>query len=461
MERIILTGFRGTGKTVVGLKLAKRLSVPFIDTDAHVEEMMGLSVSEIFKNFGEEVFRKAESEVIAGLPEYSSVVSTGGGAVMDPVNVRNFRAGSTVFMLCTTLDLIEERISGSERPSLTVFPLHDEILVLLRERMPAYISSADYCIDTDTLSVDEVSAKIINILKNGLAGSEERKSGLDFMRQISLPAPESETVERLLTEPDSPPLRLCGIAGNPCFHSKSPGIYNRLFEEYRLNFHYTWFQYEDAGEIIRHARAMDVRGISVTIPHKQAVIPYLDSIDAHAEAIGAVNTVLHCGGKMYGSNTDWIGVRRPLEGHEGEVGVVFGAGGAAMGAVYAMKDLGMDVTVLNRNEDRAAEVAERFGCSSGALNDFGSLSPDVVVNATPVGMGKNGGSILTRDQLRESMTVFDLVYTPPKTPLLILAGAAGCTCISGEEMFVHQLCEQFRIFTGIEVEPGHVREMMK
>ena len=179
------------------------------------------------------------------------------------------------------------------------------------------------------------------------------------------------------------------------------------------------------------------------------------------KAIGAVNTVLNCGGKMYGSNTDWIGVRRSLEGHDGEAGVIFGAGGAAMGAIYGMKDLGMDVTVLNRNRDRAAEVAERFGCSFGGPDDFDSLSPDVVVNATPVGMGKNGGSILTRDQLRESMTVFDLVYTPPKTPLLSLAGAAGCTCISGEEMFVHQLCEQFRTFTGIVVEPGHVREMMK
>ena len=283
MERIILTGFRGTGKTVVGMKLAKRLLVPFIDTDARVEEMMDLSIPEIFKDLGEEVFRKAESEVIAALPKISSVVSTGGGAVMNPANVCNFRAGSTVFMLCTTLEIIEERISGSERPSLTVFPLHDEISALLRERMPAYISSADYCIDTGTLDVDEVCDKIIYIVKNGLAGRKERKSGLDFMIEISFSAPESEKVKSILTEPESPPLRLCGIVGNPCFHSKSPAIYNRLFEEYALNFYYTWFQYDDVGEIIRHARGMDVRGMSVTIPHKQAVIPYLDSIDAHAK----------------------------------------------------------------------------------------------------------------------------------------------------------------------------------
>jgi shikimate dehydrogenase len=257
--------------------------------------------------------------------------------------------------------------------------------------------------------------------------------------------------------------RLCAIIGNPCRHSRSPQIYNQLFSRFNLNYYYARIEWPDLSAIMREVRRLQVRGLAVTIPFKQSVIPYLDQMDRAATGIGAVNTVVQCGGTLHGYNTDWIGIQRPLLSRgagEGMQAIVLGAGGAAAAAIYALQDLGMKVTVLNRTPARAELLAQIFGCGYGDLSRFQSLSPEVVINATPVGMEPRGGTLLTRDDLAPGMTVFDLVYTPPRTELLTEAGKAGCTCISGVEMFVHQLCAQFRIMTGIPVSYDDVRKML-
>ena len=155
---------------------------------------------------------------------------------------------------------------------------------------------------------------------------------------------------------------ICGITGYPCSHSRGPALWNHLFTHYGLPYFYTFFEWPDIGEVMRTARALGIRGLSVTIPFKEAVVGYLDEIDDDARAIGAVNTVVQCGGVFHGYNTDWLGIRAPLEDLRGARAAVLGAGGAAAAAVYALLSLGMEVTVLARTVERAERLASRFGC---------------------------------------------------------------------------------------------------
>ncbi|HQC34236.1 MAG TPA: bifunctional shikimate kinase/shikimate dehydrogenase, partial [Methanoculleus sp.] len=171
--------------------------------------------------------------------------------------------------------------------------------------------------------------------------------------------------------------------------------------------------------------------------------------------------VIRCGGRMYGYNTDWLGVRAPLAHRRGGRAVVLGAGGAAAAAVYALLSLDMDVTVLARTPDAARRLAERFTCRWGGLDEFRGSDADVVVHATPVGMEPDTRSLLSASDFRAGTTVFDLVYTPPETPLIRAAKEAGCETIPGTEMFVHQAVAQFRLMTGIAVTPELVREMLR
>jgi len=203
------------------------------------------------------------------------------------------------------------------------------------------------------------------------------------------------------------------------------------------------------------------RGVSVTIPFKQEIIPLIDEVDEHAaQQIGAVNTVVFACGTSRGYNTDWIGVRKPLVDLKGSKAVLLGAGGAAAGAAYALTDLDMDVTILNRTPEKAKVLAERFGCRWGGLADFDSIHPDVVVNSTPLGMKPGDLSPLREDQLHKGMTVFDLVYTPPVTPLIEAAQRAGCTTITGTEMFIGQAKEQFYLFFGIDIPEEKIRGLL-
>ena len=164
-----------------------------------------------------------------------------------------------------------------------------------------------------------------------------------------------------------------------------------------LNYHYTWFEDPELDEIMDVARAVDAKGLSVTIPFKQDVIQYLDEIDEHAaQQIGAVNTVVFACGTGIGYNTDWLGVRKPLVSLKGAKAVLLGAGGVAAGAAYALTDLDMDVTILNRTPEKAKKLAERFGCAWGSWDKFEQIKPDLVVNATPLGMQPDTRNPLAR-----------------------------------------------------------------
>jgi shikimate dehydrogenase len=254
--------------------------------------------------------------------------------------------------------------------------------------------------------------------------------------------------------------RLCAVAGHPIGHSRSPALFSRLIRLYGLPYTYTRIDSADPEAVLGLAARLNLRALSVTLPLKEAVVPYCDTLSPDAAAIGAVNTIVRCGGRVHGSNTDWLGIRAPLSSLAGSRAVVLGAGGAAAAAVYALVSLGMEVTVLARDSVKAAALAARFAASSGALAAFDPAAADVVVNATPVGMAPDTSSLLRGSQLRPGMTVFDLVYTPAETPLIRSARKVGATAIPGTALFAHQAAAQFEAFFGIRVPITVVEEAL-
>jgi shikimate dehydrogenase len=462
MKRIVFCGFRGTGKTDVGMRVAEQTGLAFLDTDTLIEQKTGRSIPDIFHDDGEERFRAVEREVIAGLPKTDAVISTGGGVVIDPANVEALRRDSVVFVLHADIDTIGARLKKKPRPPLTSLPLREEIAEILDRRRQHYQAIADFCIDTTGTTPAVAAAMVLQVLQHGTLEKKYRVPCMNFFRSGRIPPRCMEPLEKILGDHPSDPLKkLTGVAGYPCAHSRGPHLFNALFCRYGLDYHYTWFEDPELDEIMSIARHLDIKGLSVTIPFKQDVIRYIDEVDEHAaQQIGAVNTVVFSCGTARGYNTDWIGVRKPLVDKKGSRAVLIGAGGAAAGAAYALVDLDMDVTILNRTPARAKELAERFGCKWGEPGDFDAIRPDVVVNTTPLGMKPDDRMPVREDQLNRDMTVFDLVYTPPVTPFIEAARRVGCTTITGTEMFIGQAREQFYLFFGIDVPAETIREIL-
>ncbi len=458
-NRIVLIGYRGTGKTTIGKRLAELLDLLFCDTDQEIENTRGVSIPRIFAESGEEAFREIEHDIITAIPPNISIVSTGGGAVLDPENREFLRRKSTIFWLTADPKKIYERIQGSDRPALSSLPLLSEIEETLFARTPLYRSLADFTIKTDTKSIDTCVREIAFLYASG---GEVMKTREDWIFGNPLPAScNPDAMRNLIATIDNPRVRIFGILGYPCGHSRSPLVWNRLFSQFGMdNALYTWFEQKTPDLIMQTAYAMGIKGLSVTIPHKETVMPYLDEIKHDAKTIGAVNTILFSEERSFGFNTDWLGIYRPLEGYTGGSACVIGAGGAASAAVYALMMRGFEVTILNRTEKRAEDLARRFGCSSGPLGDRDVSSYDLVLNTTPVGMHPDTAIPVNPDTLHPGMTLFDLVYTPERTPFIIAGEKKGCVTIPGTAMFIYQLTEQFTILTGLRVSVDRVREIL-
>ena len=463
MRRVVFCGFRGTGKTAIGKIVAGRLGLPFLDTDTLIEQKTGRTIPGIFHEEGEERFRAVEREVVAALPDRDVVVSTGGGVVLDPANMEHLRAGSVVLVLHADIDTIEERLKRKPRPPLTDLTLREEIAELTDRRRQHYHAASDFCIDTSESTPEAAAESVMRILEHGVVPQKHRAPCLKFFKTGRIPPLCLKKIEEILADtPHDPLTRLIGVAGYPCAHSRGPALFNALFVQYNLNYHYTWFEDPELEEIMTVARHLDVKGLSVTIPFKQDVMAYVDEVDEHAAiGIGAVNTVVFACGTATGYNTDWIGVRKPLFDLKGATAVLLGAGGAAAGAAFALMDLDMKLTILNRTPENAKVLAERFGCRWGGLDELDAVKPDLIVNATPLGMHPDDRSPLRDDQLRPGMTVFDLVYTPPETPLIQQARRMGSRTITGTEMFIEQAREQFYLFFGIDVPSERIRELVR
>ena len=256
---------------------------------------------------------------------------------------------------------------------------------------------------------------------------------------------------------------VCGLIGLPVMHSVSPQIHNDWFEAERLNGVYLPFELKDVHSFVKRmvdprTRELNwnLRGLSVTAPHKQTVMEHLDWLDPAAQEIGAVNTIVVERDRLLGFNTDAAGFIGPLmesfDSWAGRRAAIIGAGGAARAAIRALQKLNAVTTVFARNIDKARPLAQSFSvnCEPLASATFGEY--DLVVNTTPLGSGAYiDQSPVTADQLNGVRIAYDLIYNPADTRFLREARKAGCDTIGGLEMLVAQAKIQFELWTGRKV----------
>jgi shikimate dehydrogenase len=256
--------------------------------------------------------------------------------------------------------------------------------------------------------------------------------------------------------PVSEKTALCGIVLHPAGHTRSPAMHNAAFRALGIDAVYLAFDVAPSAlpAAIAGARALRIRQLAVSLPHKEAVIELLDSVDETARRIGAVNTVTRRDdGTLLGSNTDWLGAVRALERDRplsGARAVVLGAGGAARAVVFGLVERGAQVVVLNRTPERARALAQALGAERGdGLDALRATPHDVLVNATSVGLASDVSPV-PAEALRPGSLVMDTVYAPERTRLLRDAEARGARPLPGKWMLVHQAAEQLRIWTGRE-----------
>jgi len=254
---------------------------------------------------------------------------------------------------------------------------------------------------------------------------------------------------------------IIGLVGKPVHHSLSPKIHNAAFATAGVNAVYLPFEVHDADQFMRrmsHPRSRELewnlRGLSVTAPHKSAVMNCLDWIETSAKAIGAVNTIVVQDDELYGYNTDAAGFTAPLKRQFGSLQgarcAVIGAGGAARAALWALRNEGADVALFSRNPDKTRSELADFKVETYQVSGASFSGFDIVVNATP--LGTRGlhqlDTVATTGQFRGVRLAYDLVYNPLETLFLREARAAGCETLGGMEMLLAQAVEQFKIWIG-------------
>lgn len=272
--------------------------------------------------------------------------------------------------------------------------------------------------------------------------------------------------------------QIVGVWGWPVRHSASPPMHNAAFEALQLDWAYVPFAVppERIADAVAGIRALGLRGVNVTVPLKELVPPYLDSLTARAARLGAVNTIINDNGHLTGDSTDGRGFLAALREVDalptpGTRAIVLGAGGSARAVADALRETGIAVTIANRTPERAREVADRLQSASDgpsidviALDEASlrqALAADdvtLLVNTTSIGMHPQEEEMppVPIDALRPGTFVSDLIYNPPKTRLLLAAEAQGCRTQNGLSMLVWQGALAFTAWTGVADPPVSV-----
>jgi shikimate dehydrogenase len=256
-----------------------------------------------------------------------------------------------------------------------------------------------------------------------------------------------------------PVQNFAGVLGWPLTHTLSPAIHNAAFR--RLGFDWVYLQFSVPPDLLEAAvgglRALGAIGANVTIPHKETVIAFVDQVSGDAAAIGAVNTIQRVGDRLIGHNTDVDGFREFIAGDagidvSGSAALVLGAGGAARAVVKALDDLGAsEIAIAARSSERGSALTQLVGRARAKVADWdgaSALAADaaIVVNATPLGSANENP--LPDATWHSGQAVVDLVYSPPTTPLVEAARAAGADAWGGLGMLVRQAAASFQIWTG-------------
>lgn len=278
--------------------------------------------------------------------------------------------------------------------------------------------------------------------------------------------------------------KVCAVIGDPVSHSLSPQLHNAAFQAQGMDMVYVAFRVrrEDLAAAIQGVRALGIRGLSVTMPHKVDIIPLLDHVEAAAAFVGSVNTVVNESGELIGHSTDGPGALRALRAAgvdpAGKEILLLGSGGAARAIAFALaglippprlRILGIEPEELRTLE---ADLRERTaaGVTSAALEPENLAAAvqqvEIIVHATPVGMTpRTAESLIPAELISPHHVVFDSVYTPLETQLLKDAKSAGAKVVPGLGMFVHQAAIQFELWTGapapVEVMERTVREFLE
>ncbi|TWT86828.1 Shikimate dehydrogenase [Pseudobythopirellula maris] len=272
---------------------------------------------------------------------------------------------------------------------------------------------------------------------------------------------------------------LYGVIADPVGHSLSPLIHNAQLREHDLNSVYLPFRVpvDSLADFVEDVPRLGIKGLSVTIPHKEAIARHLTKVDPAAKGIGAVNTVVFRDGQVIGYNTDYKGAMDCLEkvlGHDsaekpdapsplaGRRALVLGAGGAGRAVVYGLKKRGAAITIASRTKARSEKLAKEFECRAVDWNARHNAAPEVLVNCSPIGMHPNVDETpFSKAYLRPGMIVFDTVYNPESTLLVKEAREHGCRVATGVEMFVNQAALQYKLFTGQEASKELMRDTIK
>jgi 3-dehydroquinate dehydratase/shikimate dehydrogenase len=255
--------------------------------------------------------------------------------------------------------------------------------------------------------------------------------------------------------------RVYGVIADPVGHSISPAVHNRAFQARRIDAVYVPFLVPAPSlkDFMTLAESLPVAGFSVTIPHKQRILRYLDGLDAFARRIGAVNTVWRKAGRWRGCNTDAEAVLAPLARRiripKASI-LIVGNGGAARSAAFALAQAGARLSITGRNPDRVRALARACGAEPLRREELASRSFDALIHATPLGMAPRVHECFFEDAIPAEV-VFDMVYNPAETLLIRRALEQGKTVIPGLEMFLEQAARQFEIWTG-ESAPRSVME---
>lgn len=289
------------------------------------------------------------------------------------------------------------------------------------------------------------------------------------------------------------PEKIFGILGCPLGHSLSPILHNWGFQSRGYPGAYFVFEKwaEELPGFMAAVRNLPVRGLSVTIPHKQAVIPFLDKISPEARQAGAVNTIYRQGGRLCGENTDISGFCAPLleavasedspaEQTDDPIGraLILGAGGAARAAVIGLRKLGCEnIFISARRSEPAEQLAAEFRIQAVPWEERGRFRVDLLINSTPLGLkGEKAGlspwpedAFAMRDTIRDRgpdsgrkpPLAYDLIYTPAETLFLRQAKAHGWRTLNGFPMFVAQGLAQFELWTGLKLPAGEAAAILE
>ena len=265
-----------------------------------------------------------------------------------------------------------------------------------------------------------------------------------------------------------------GVVADPIGHSLSPIIHNAAFHRLKLNKVYVPFRVprEDLDEFLMDCREFGVKGLSITIPHKQAVMRHMAKADPSVKGIGAANTLILGDREAVGYNTDYKAAMDSLASaakadadsnpFAHKTALVLGAGGVARAVAFGLVQREADVVIASRTYQRAEELANQLECRAVDWEERHTIKPNIVVNGTPIGMHPNVDETpFDRRHLKPSMIVFDTVYNPEQTLLIKDARQQGSKVITGVDMFVRQAAIQFKLFTGHPAPVAEMREDLK